>query len=135
MNYARIDAVATWVYAAGFGLPVVPIAVYHLNTQGKLPSFFGLFDMYGGRWSNRLSPGVFAALLVAFLLVLIVTAFAAWLVWNGSRTGAVLSLALLPAEIVFWIGFDLPIPWVFGIARVVLLVLAWNSLAPRGATA
>jgi hypothetical protein len=127
MNFARIDAVVTWVYAVGFGLPAIPIAIYHLNT-GRLPMFFDLFPMYGGRWSGRFTPGVFAALLIAFLLVLLVTAFAAWLVWQGLLAGAVLSLALLPVEVVFWIGFDLPIPWIFGIARVVLLLLAWNSL-------
>jgi hypothetical protein len=130
MNFARIDAVVTWVYAAGFGLPAIPIAIYHLNT-GRLPMFFDLFPMYGGRWSGRFTPGVFAALLIAFLLVVLVTAFAAWLVWEGLRVGAVLSLALLPVEIVFWMGFDLPIPWVLGIARVVLLILAWNSLSTR----
>lgn len=132
MRFARIDAVVTWVYAAGFGLPAIPIAIYHLNT-GRLPTFFGMFAMYGGRWSDRFSPGVFAALLVAFLLVLIVTSFAAWLVWRGLRVGAVMSLALLPVEIVFWIGFDLPVPWFVGIARVVLLLLAWNSLSTASA--
>jgi len=128
MIFARIDAVVTWVYAVGFGLPAIPIAIYHLNT-GRLPMFFDLFPMYGGRWSGRFTPGVFSALLIAFLLVVLVTAFAAWLVWEGLRMGAVLSFALLPVEIVFWIGFDLPIPWIFGIARVVLLILAWNSLS------
>ena len=128
MIFARIDAVVTWIYAVGFGLPAIPIAIYHLNT-GRLPMFFDLFTMYGGRWSGRFSPGVFSALLIAFLLVLLVTAFAAWLVWEGLRIGAVLSFALLPVEIVFWIGFDLPIPWIIGIARVVLLILAWNSLS------
>lgn len=128
MIFARIDAVVTWIYAVGFGLPAIPIAIYHLNT-GRLPMFFDLFPMYGGRWSGRFSPGVFSALLIAFLLVLLVTAFAAWLVWEGLRIGAVLSFALLPVEIVFWIGFDLPIPWIVGIARVVLLILAWNSLS------
>lgn len=134
MIFARIDAVATWVYAVGFGLPAIPIAIYHLNT-GRLPMFFNLFPMYGGRWSGRVSPGLFAALLVAFFLVILVTAIAAWLVWQGLRVGAVLSLALLTVEIVFWIGFDLPIPWIFGIARVVLLILAWNSLTTIGTAA
>ena len=129
MRFARIDAVLTWVYAAGFGLPAIPIAVYHLDTGG-LPRFFDLFAMYGGPWSEQFSVGVFAALLIAFLLVLMVSAFAAWLVWRGSRIGAILSLALLPVEIVFWLGFALPVPWAFGVARVVLLLLAWRGLRP-----
>ncbi len=100
-----------------------------------MPRFFDLFPMYGGPWSDQYNPGVFAALLIAFLLVLMVSAFAAWLVWRGSRVGAVLSLALLPVEIVFWLGFALPVPWAFGIARVVLLALAWRGLRPVGARA
>lgn len=135
MRYARIDAVLTWVYAAGFGLPAIPIAVYHVNTRGLLPWFFDLFPMYGGPWSEQVDVGVFAALLIAFLLVLMVSAFAAWLVWRGSRIGAILSLALLPVEIVFWVGFALPVPWAFGVARVVLLLLAWREFRPGAAEA
>ena len=133
MVFARIDAVLTWVYAAGFGLPAIPIAIHHLNT-GRLPMFLDLFPMYGGRWSGRFSPALFSALLIAFFVVLVVTSFAAWLLWNGFQVGAILTLALLPVEIVFWIGFDLPIPWAVGIARVVLLIPAWSSLS-TGASA
>lgn len=133
MRFARIEAVLTWVYAAMFGLPAIPIAAYHLQTGGLLPWFLDLFPMYGGPWSDRFDPGTFAALLVAFLLVLMASSFAAWLVWRGSRAGAVLSLALLPVEVVFWIGFALPVPWAFGIARLVLLVLAWRDLRPGAA--
>ena len=129
MRFARIDAVITWVYVAMFGVPAIPIVAYHLSTRGGLPMFFGLFPMYGGGWADRFSAGAFSALLLAFLLVTMVTAFAAWLVWLGRRVGAVLSLALLPVEIVFWVGFELPVPWVVGIARVVLLLLAWKSLS------
>ncbi len=135
MRFARIDAVLTWVYAAAFGLPAIPIAVYHVSTGGLLPRFLDLFDMYGGPWSDRYNAGVFAALLIAFLLVLLVSSFAAWLVWRGSRIGAILSLALLPVEIVFWVGFALPVPWAFGVARVVLLLLAWRGLRPGAADA
>ena len=66
MKPARAAAVVTWVYAAGFGIPTVPVAVF-LLTQGRLPSFLGLFDMYGGPWSPRLEPEKFVALLGAFL--------------------------------------------------------------------
>jgi hypothetical protein len=60
--------------------------------------------------------------LIAFLIVALAVAWAAWLVWKGSRVGGILALVLLPVEAVFWIGFALPIPWVLGAARAVLLV-------------
>ena len=132
MRFARIDAVVTWVYVAFWGVPTIPIAIYHLSSGGRLPIFLDVFTMYGGRWADRFTAGAFAALLVAFFLVTVVVAFAAWLVWRGSRVGAIMSLALLPVEVVFWFGFELPVPWFFGIARVVLLLLAWSSLSPRG---
>lgn len=128
MTNARVAALVTWVYAAGFGLSTIPVALY-LRWRGQLPTFFDLFEMYGGPWSARLAQSTFIGLLVAFLAVNAVTAWAAWLLWNGSKPGAVLSLALLPVEAVFWVGFALPIPWLLGAVRVVLIVLAWSSLA------
>jgi hypothetical protein len=127
VNNARIAAVVTWVQAAGFGLATIPVAVY-LVQRGKLPTFFGLFESYGGPWSAQVRHTTFVVLLMAFFLVNVVAALAAWLLWSGSRTGAVLSLVLLPVEAVFWVGFALPIPWLLGIARVVLIALAWRSL-------
>lgn len=128
MSAARIAAVLTWIYAAGFGLSAIPVAI-SLNRRGELPTFFDLFEMYGGPWSSRVSHGTFIGLLLLFFLLLVVVAGAAWLVWDGSRIGAVLLFALLLAEAVFWIGFALPIPWVFGLARVVFLVAGWRSLS------
>jgi hypothetical protein len=119
--------VLTWVYAAGFGMPAVPVAV-HLLRNGSLPTFFGLFPMYGGPWFARVDHRTFILLLVAFLVVTVAAAWAGWLVWEGSRAGGVLGLVLLPVEAVLWIGFALPIPWVIGVARAVMLALAWRSL-------
>lgn len=127
MGYAHVYSVLTWIYAAGFGIAAAPVAVYLLR-RGTLPEFFGLFPMYGGTWSSRVGDGIFAVLLIAFLMVTLVASWAAWLVWNGSEAAAVVSLVLFPVEAIFWFGFALPIPWIFGIARAASLVLAWKSL-------
>jgi len=127
MTSAQIAAVLTWVYAAGFGIPAVYV-VPHLVRNGTLPTFLDLFPMYGGPWSSRVEVRTLVVLLISFLVLTLVAAWAGWLVWNGSRSGAMLSLALLPVEAVFWLGFALPIPWVFGVARVAFLALAWKSL-------
>jgi hypothetical protein len=58
----------------------------------------------------------------------LVVAWAAWLVWKRIQVGAIVGLALLPLEAVFWIGFALPLPWVIGLTRLALIELAWKSL-------
>lgn len=130
MKTARAAAVLTWIYAAAFGLPAIPISAY-LVAKGQLPTFLGLFETYGGPWSARVEAGIFVVLLAAFLGVAILAAWSAWWLWRGRRSGAVLNLALLPIEAIFWLGFALPIPWLFGIARAVLLVASWASLGGR----
>lgn len=127
MNQGRIGAILTWVYAAGFGVSTIPVAVFLLR-NGRLPVFAGLFESFGGPWSARLEPRPFVGLLMAFLVVTGFAAWAAWMIWNGSKAGAVLALVLLPVEAVFWFGFALPIPWLIGAARLAFIALAWTSL-------
>jgi hypothetical protein len=124
---ARAYAVLTWAYAAGFGLPAVPVSVYLLR-RGSLPWFGNLFPMYGGPWSDRYRNEPFVGLLLGYLGLMAVVAWAAGRVRHGSRRGAVVSAGLLPVEAVFWLGFALPIPWVLGAARVALLLAAWRRL-------
>ena len=128
LSSAHSAAIVTWVYAAGFGLPAVPVTIYLLR-HGSLPWLWNLFPMYGGPWSARFADKRLAVLLIMFLLVTVLVSVAAWLVWNGSRTGVIVSLAMIPVEAIFWYGFALPFPVLFGIARVVLLALAWRSLS------
>jgi hypothetical protein len=85
--------------------------------------------VYGGPWSARVSHATFAVLLMTFLAVNLVAALVAWLLWGGSKAGALIAVALLPVEAVFWVGFALPIPWLLGVARVVSIALAWRSLS------
>lgn len=117
-----------WCYAAWFGLPTIPVAIF-LKQRGRLPMFFGLFETFGGPWSARLLDDAFVLRLMAFLALMVAVAFAAWLTWNGSKIGAILSLALLPIEAVFWIGFALPIPWLLGAARIALIVAGLRASA------
>jgi hypothetical protein len=83
--------------------------------------------MYSGPWFSRFGHGTFVGLLIAVLNVTLVAAWAAWLLWNGSKVGALLGLIVLPVEAAFWLGFALPFPWLTGIARAALLALAWTS--------
>lgn len=80
MKTARAAAVLTWIYVAAFGVPAIPVAAYLLD-RGNLPTFMGLFEVYGGPWSARLEPRTFVAILAAFFAV---TMLAAWSArWRG----------------------------------------------------
>jgi len=123
----RISAALTSLLAIGFGAPL-PWVAGHLLRDGRLPTFMGLFPMYGGPFFSRCSHGTFVVLLGAFMMVCAAELFAGYLLWSGHRMGAHLTLALLPAGAVFWIGFALPIPWVGAVARVAALAIGWSAL-------
>jgi hypothetical protein len=118
----------TWAYALGFGVPTVPVSI-HLVRNGHLPSFLGLFEMFGGPWSASLSDRAFVGLLLLFGGATVLAAFSGVLLWRRRRIGAVVNLATLPLEAVCWVGFALPLPWLAGLARVVLVSRAWGSLS------
>src|SRR5919106_4769235 len=124
---ARAVSVLTWIYAAAFGFPAVPVALY-LRSRGALPTFMDLFPMYGGPWSSSMRSTSLISALIAFLVITLIAAWSGWLLWQGSRLGAIVNVALLPLEAVFWIGFALPIPWLVGSGRVLLVARAWRSL-------
>ena len=128
MNRSRTAAVVTWAYAAMFGVPAVPVAIF-LAKKGRLPSLWGLFDMYAGPWSSRFPDDRVIALLLVYFGLALAAVVSGWLLWEMRKAGAVLNLGLLPVEAIFWVGFALPVPWLFGIARVTLVALARPELS------
>ena len=48
--------------------------------------------------------------------------------WSQPRVGARLALALLPRELVFWIGFALPFAVVLGLVRTAIGLVALSPL-------
>ena len=71
-------------------------------------------------------------LLAAFNALCAAEVASGWLLWRRRKSGAVLSLAILPFQLVFWYGFALPYGPVLGVARTVFLLAAWPALKPRG---
>ena len=116
-----------WLFALGFGVPTAFVAV-HLLRERTLPIFMGLFPMYGGGFFQRWSPEVFVALLGLFAAVSAIEAFAGVLLWQGEPLGAFIALALLPIEVVFWVGFAVPLPPPGAVVRLGLLAIGWSSL-------
>jgi hypothetical protein len=48
-------ATVTWLYAAAFGIPAIPVAMF-LQREGRLPSLWGLFEIYAGPWTTASDP-------------------------------------------------------------------------------
>jgi hypothetical protein len=125
----RAAGVLAWAVGLCFGLPCVA-AIWHFARHGRVWTLMG-FPTYGGGPFADIGIRTTLPLLVAFLLACTAELVAGWLLWNRLRAGAVLALALLPVELVFWIGFALPVGPAAGLARTMLLLLGWSSLTRR----
>ncbi|MFZ0546990.1 MAG: hypothetical protein WAM60_16195 [Candidatus Promineifilaceae bacterium] len=122
----RVAAILLWFTALGFGIFCIP-AIGNLLNGRDIPYVMG-FPAYGKGPFERVGIPTTVPLLAGFLLVCILEALAGWLLWEGYKTGAILSLVLIPAGAVFWWGFALPIPPLFAVIRTVLILLSWQSL-------
>ena len=123
----KVSAALTILTALGFGIPTAYVAV-RLLRDGSLPSFMGMFPMYGGGVFERWTHPAFVLMLGAFAAVLALDAFAGWLLWNAEPLGAYISIALLPVEAIFWYGFALPIPPINAVLRFAALAAGWSAL-------
>ncbi|HJP65344.1 MAG TPA: hypothetical protein VKA30_03460 [Actinomycetota bacterium] len=126
MTQLRIAAVLLWFNGIGFGM-FCPPAIARVLQDRPLPRPFG-FPAYGeGPFESHGIPTT-APLLAGFLVVCILEVVAGLLLWTGQRSGAILALALLLPGAIYWWGFALPVPWLFAVARTVLILLGWHSL-------
>lgn len=106
----------------GFGLPCV-FAIRHFAQTGEVWTFMG-FPTYGGGPFERIGVQTSTALLVGFLSVCVAEVALGVMLWAGTPYAPAVSYALLPFELVFWIGFALPFGPLLGIARTVLILLS-----------
>ena len=122
----RIAGSVSLFLGLGFGLPCV-FAIRHFAQTGGVWTFMG-FPTYGNGPFERIGVQTSTALLVAFLLVCIAEVAVGLMLWAGTPYAPIVSYALLPFELAFWIGFALPLGPVLGIARTGLLTLARPSV-------
>jgi hypothetical protein len=126
LTLLRIAAVLQAFIAVAIGMFCFPAIRNLLNGQ-PIPMVMG-FPAYGGGLFERIGIPSSVPLLAAFLLICILELVAAVLLWGGNRSGAILTLVLLPVGGVFWWGFSLPIPPIFAVMWTILLLLGWQSL-------
>jgi len=106
----------------GFGLPCL-FGIRHLARTGEVWTFLG-FPTYAGGPFERAGIQTSVPLLVGFLVVCLLEVLVGVLLWTGTSYAPGLSYALLPFELVFWLGFALPLGPPLGLARTVLLLFA-----------
>jgi hypothetical protein len=123
----RTAAVLLWINGLGFGICLPP---RHLEPRARLryPDDLRFPRVRPGPF-ERIGIKTTVPLLIAFLFVCSLEVAAGWLLWGGSKAGAILALAAaLPLGGIFWWGFELPIPPILAVARTVLIVLSWRNL-------
>jgi hypothetical protein len=130
MNIALVQlrgaAILLWVNGIGFGVFCIP-AIRNLLMGRDIPMIMG-FPAYGRGPFERIGIPTTVPLLIGFLLVCALEVVAGVLLWGGSKAGAILALALLPASAFFWWGFALPFGPILAVISTVLIVLGWQGL-------
>jgi hypothetical protein len=122
----RVATILHWIIAVGFGAFCLP-AIRNLLSGRDIPIVMG-FPAYGRGPFERVGIPTTVPLLAAFLLVCILEVVAAFFLWRGYTSGAVLAPVLLPAGGVFCWGFALPIPPIFALVWTMLILLSWQAL-------
>lgn len=116
----KAAAVCSLVLGLGFGLPGAYGAWYYAR-HGEVWTFLG-FPTYGDgpfeRWRLATSVG----LLLGFVAVCGAEVVVGALLWRDDTIAPWMALALLPVELVFWIGFAQPFGPLLGLARTALVV-------------
>lgn len=116
----RGGSVAAAVAGLGFGVPGV-IGLGYLAEHGRVWHLFGL-PTYGEGPFDAVGLPASVPLLAAFVAVCAAETGLAVLLWRGRGRGA--ALLLLPVELVFWIGFALPVGPALGLARTAAVLAA-----------
>ncbi len=122
----RVATILQWIIAVGLGVFCIP-AIRSLATGGDILVVMG-FPAYGRGPFERAGIPTTIPLLVAFLAVCALEGVAGALLWGGHKSGAILSLMLLPLGAVFWWGFALPIPPIFALVWTSLILVNWQYL-------
>lgn len=125
-------AAALWSIFAGVGF-AVPCAsgIRHFARTGEVWMFMG-FPTYGGGRSERWGLQTSIGLPVAFRGVCIAEVVVGVMICADTPGAKILSVALLPIEFAFWVGFALPFGPFLSIARSVLMLLSWPCPLRRG---
>jgi hypothetical protein len=123
----KVASILLGITAVGFGVFCLP-AIRSLLAGRGIPIVMG-FPAYGDGPFERVGIRTTVPLVAGFLAVCILEGVAAWLLWGGHRSGAILALVTVPLGAVYWWGFALPIPPILVGISIVLVLLSWGTLS------
>lgn len=123
----KTASVLSWLLGIGFGLPCI-YGIWHMY-KGKGIAYVMGFPSYGHGPFEKIGIYTSIPLLFSFLVVCVLQCLAGQLVWNADKGGALLSLAIIPLEMFFYIGFALPFGPPLVAIRTILILLSWSSFA------
>lgn len=118
-------AILTILCGLGFGLPGV-FGLRYFIQHNSIWTFMG-FPTYGHGPFEKIGLQTSVPLLAGFLAVGVAELIVGGILWAGQPATLWLALALLPFELFYWIGFDLPFGYFVGLARTVLVILAMKG--------
>lgn len=116
----KAAAACSLLLGLGFGLSGAYGAWFYVR-HGEVWTFLG-FPTYGDGPFERWGLPTSVALLVGFVAVCAAEVVVGVLLWSDAAIALWMALALLPVELVFWIGFALPFGPLLGLARTALVV-------------
>jgi hypothetical protein len=117
---SRVAAGQAWIVGLGFGLPGIYGTVYFAR-HGDIWYFMG-FPTYRGEPFEAIGIPTTVGLLTGFITVCAAEVVAGVLLWKRRRSGLWLSLALLPLEAAYWLGFALPFGPLLGAGRTMAVI-------------
>jgi len=122
----KIAALCLWISGLGFGIPCI-YGIWSMLKGNGIAIVMG-FPTYGNGPFEKIGVYTTIPLLVGFLFVCALECIAGWGLWSGDKGAAILSFAIIPVEMVFFIGFALPFGHLFLFVRFLLLLIGWSSL-------
>jgi restriction endonuclease S subunit len=96
--------------------------------KGKGIAYLMGFPTYGNGPFEKIDVYTTIPLLIGFLFVCALECISGWGLWSGEKGAAILSFAIIPVEMVFYIGFALPFGPLFLLIRSVFLLISWSSI-------
>jgi len=121
----KIASLSAYFSGLGFGIPCVYGIINML--RGKGIAWVMGFPTYGNGPFEKIGVHTTIPLMVGFLLLCVTECLVGQMLWHSDKGGAILSLAIIPLELTFYIGFALPFGPPVLILRIVLVLLNWSS--------